>query len=455
MKTKLLIVDDHKPVLKALTQLLEQEFDEVTTIANPNQIPNLVGKENFEVILLDMNFSTGINTGNEGIYWLNRILKIDPLAIVVMITAYGDVELAVKAMKEGATDFILKPWDNDKLAATLQSALKLRQSKIEVRNYKNKQTHLKEEIDKRFNQLIGNSAAFTEVLKTVKKVAKTDANVLILGENGTGKELIARQIHRLSNRANEVFINVDIGAITESLFESEMFGHKKGAFTDAKTERSGRFEAASTGTLFLDEIGNLSLSMQAKLLTAIQNREIFKVGSNKPIPVDIRLICATNKNIKEMVAENLFREDLYYRINTVEILLPSLQDRKDDIILLVGHFLKEYSLKYEKPLLKFNSKALDKLMNYHWPGNIRELRNAVEKAVILSESHIIKPEHFLLTSLFRRTHHVTEPLTFDEIEKQSIINALENNHGNIAKTAHELGLARQTLYNKIEKHNLK
>ena len=454
MKSRLLIVDDHKPVLKALTQLLEQEFDEVTAISNPNQLPSLVKETSYDVILLDMNFSAGINSGNEGIYWLTRILKIDPLIVVVMITAYGDVELAVRAIKEGAADFVLKPWDNQKLVATLQAALKLRKSNLAIRDYQEKQTHLVEEIDKPYSQLIGNSPEFLKVLYEVKKVAKTDANVLILGENGTGKELIAREIHRQSKRANHLLINVDMGAITESLFESEMFGHVKGAFTDAKSERAGRFEVASGGTLFLDEIGNLSLSMQAKLLTAINNREIVRVGSSRPVQTDIRLICATNRNLKEMVANDLFREDLYYRINTIEIKLPPLRDRMEDISVLAMHYLNEYVTKYQKPLLKISSKAIDKLKNYSWPGNIRELRHTIEKAVILTESEIIKPEDFILSSSSRQNLISNKTLTLAELEQQAIVNALENCRGNVLKAAKVLGLARQTLYNKMARYGL-
>ncbi|MBN2347598.1 MAG: sigma-54-dependent Fis family transcriptional regulator [Bacteroidales bacterium] len=454
MGTKLLLADDHKPVLKALTQLLESEFDDVKAITNPNLIPGLVKEENYDIILLDMNFSAGINTGNEGIFWLNRILKIDPLAVVVMITAYGDVELAVRAMKEGATDFVIKPWDNEKLIATLQSAYKLRKSKIEIRNYQEKQSHLVNEIDKPFNQLIGNSPGFLKILNEVKKFAKTDANVLILGENGTGKELVAREIHRQSKRSKELLITVDMGAIAETIFESEMFGHVKGAYTDAKNERAGRFEIASGGTLFLDEIGNLSLSMQAKLLTALNNREIYKVGASKSIPIDIRLICATNKDLKNWVINDLFREDLYYRINTIEITIPPLRERREDIVELAGHFLKEYATKYQKPLLKFNAKTINKLIKYHWPGNIRELRHAVEKAVILTESDIIRPEDFLLSSQSKKDLTSPKPISFVELEKQAIINALDNNRGNVVKAAKELGLARQTLYNKMGKYKL-
>ncbi len=454
MNSRLLIVDDHKPVLKALTQLLEQEFDEVTAISNPNQLPSLIKEGSYDVILLDMNFSAGINTGNEGIYWLNRILKTDPSTVVVMITAYGDVDIAVKAIKEGAADFVLKPWDNEKLIATLQSALKLRRSKIEIKNYQEKQSHLVEEIDKPYSRLIGNSPEFIKVLNEVKKVARTDANVLILGENGTGKELIAREIHRQSKRSAQLLINVDMGSLTESLFESEMFGHVKGSFTDAKTDRAGRFEVASGGSLFLDEIGNLSLSMQAKLLTAINNREVFRVGSSRPVQIDIRLICATNRNLKDVVANDLFREDLYYRINTIEITLPPLRDRSGDIALLAGNFLQEFAAKYQKPLLKFSSKAIDKLANYYWPGNIRELRHTVEKAVILTDTDIIKPEDFVLTSSGKQNFVLTKSMTLAELEKQAIINALDNNRGNVLKAAKELGLARQTLYNKMMKYRL-
>ena len=388
MKGKLLIVDDHKQVLKALIQLLEPEFDSVTGISNPNQILSCIKKDAYDVILLDMNFSAGVNTGNEGIYWLNRILKSDPLAVVVMITAYADVNLAVRAIKEGATDFVVKPWDNSKLIATLQTALKLRQSKVENKNLREKQKQITRGIIQHYGPLIGKSPAMEEVFRVIKKVARTDADVLVIGENGTGKELIVKEIHNNSQRAGEAFISVDLGTITETLFESELFGHVKGAFTDAIEDKTGWFETASGGTLFLDEIGNLSFSMQSKLLTAIQNRVIYKVGSKNPIPFDVRLICATNKNLKEMISNNLFREDLYYRINTIVIEIPPLRDRGEDIILLAEHFLKEYAAKYEKLNLKFSSKTFDKLMKYNWPGNVRELRHTIEKAVILSDADV-------------------------------------------------------------------
>jgi DNA-binding NtrC family response regulator len=454
MKGRLLIVDDHKQVLKALTQLLEPEFDNITGISNPNQILSYINKEDYDVILLDMNFSAGINTGNEGIYWLNRILKTDPLAAVVMITAYSDVNLAVRAIKEGATDFVVKPWENSKLITTMQTAYNLRKSKIENKKLRNRQKQINKEIIKKDGPLIGNSQPMENVLKVLNKVARTDADVLVIGENGTGKELIVKEIHNNSRRADEVFISIDIGSITETLFESEMFGHIKGAFTDAKEDKTGWFETASGGTLFLDEIGNLSLSMQSKLLTAIQNRVIYKVGSKTPIPFDIRLICATNKNLEQMVSNNLFREDLYYRINTIIIEIPPLRDRGEDIVLLAEHFLKEYASKYEKFHLKFSSKTHDKLIKYNWPGNVRELRHTVEKAVILCESDILAPEDLIISRSAQQNSVRQKPPTYAEMEKQTLQSALNNNNGSVLKASKELDIARQTMYNKMQKYNL-
>ena len=454
MNGKLLIVDDHKQVLKALIQLLEPEFDSITGISNPNQIISYINKEEYDVILLDMNFSAGVNTGNEGIYWLNRILKSDPLAAVVMITAYSDVNLAVRAIKEGATDFVVKPWDNNKLITTMQAAFKLRQSKIENKKLRNRQKQINKGIINQSDPLIGKSQPIENVLQVIKKVARTDANILVIGENGTGKELIVKEIHNNSRRADEVFISLDIGTITETLFESEMFGHIKGAFTDAREDKTGWFETASDGTLFLDEIGNLSLTMQSKLLTAIQNRVIYKVGSKTTIPFDIRLVCATNKNLEEMVSKNLFREDLYYRINTIVIEIPPLRDRGEDIVLLAEHFLKEYATKYEKFYLKFSSKTLDKLMKYNWPGNVRELRHTIEKAVILCDSDIIMPEDFIISYSTHKPALNQKPPTFAEIEKQTLEIALSNNNGSVLKASKELDIARQTMYNKMQKYNL-
>jgi DNA-binding NtrC family response regulator len=371
-----------------------------------------------------------------------------------MITAYSDVNLAVRAIKEGATDFVVKPWDNNKLIATMQTAFKLRQSKIENKKLRDRQKQINKGIIKKDGPLIGKSHLMENVLKVLNKVARTDANILVLGENGTGKELIVKEIHNNSRRADEIFISIDIGTITESLFESEMFGHVKGAFTDAREDKTGWFETASGGTLFLDEIGNLSLTMQSKLLTAIQNRVICKVGSKTPIPFDIRLVCATNKNMEELVSKNLFREDLYYRINTIVIEIPPLRDRGEDIVLLAEHFLKEYAGKYEKFYLKFSSKTLDKLMKYNWPGNVRELRHTIEKAVILCDSDVLMPEDFIISHSIQQTSLQQKPITFAEIEKQALQIALNNNNGSVLKASKELEIARQTMYNKMQKYNL-
>jgi DNA-binding NtrC family response regulator len=454
MKGKLLIVDDHKQVLKTLIQLLEPEFDGITAISNPNQIISYFNKDNFDVILLDMNFSAGVNTGNEGIYWLNRILKSDPLAVVVMITAYSDVDLAVRAIKEGANDFVVKPWDNSKLITTLQAAFKLRQSKIENKRLRDRQKQINKGIINQTDLLIGKSQAIEKVLHVIKKVARTDANILVIGENGTGKELIVKEIHNNSRRADEPFVSIDVGTISESLFESEMFGHVKGAFTDAREDRTGWFETASGGTLFLDEIGNLSLTMQSKLLTAIQNRVICKVGSKTPVSFDIRLICATNRNLEDLVSKNLFREDLLFRINTIVIELPPLRERGEDIVLLAEQFLKEYAGKYGKFQLKFSSKTLDRLMKYNWPGNVRELRHTIEKAVILCESDVLTPDDFVISSSAKYPLSQQKSPTFAEIEKQALQIALSNNNGSVLKASKELGLARQTMYNKMQKYNL-
>ena len=366
------------------------------------------------------------------------------------MTAYGAVDLAVSALKQGAADFILKPWNNERLMATVKSAYELRKSKQEIHQLKRKESNLKQVINEDKNSIIGNSKALTSVLNLVKKVAKTDVNVLITGENGTGKELIARELHRLSVRKDEVFIGVDMGSIAENLFESELFGHLKGSFTDAKEDRVGKFEAAHQGSLFLDEMGNLSLQMQAKLLSAIQNKSIVRVGSNKSISVDIRLICATNCNLEQMVSDGLFREDLLYRINTIHIEVPPLREREGDILVLADFFLKLFAGKYDKPSLRINSAAQEKLLEYRWPGNVRELQHTMERAVILSEGDVLKPSDFLL-------HHrapnelVNSAMTLDDMEQQMIAKALEQNEGNYSAAAEQLGISRQTLYNKLKK----
>jgi DNA-binding NtrC family response regulator len=452
-KGNILIVDDNKSILSALEILLSPEFQTVTTLSDPNLIPTELRKKEYNLVVLDMNFNAGINTGNEGIYWLGRIKEINPEISVVMITAYGDVELTVKALKNGATDFFLKPWDNNKLLATLKSAIQLNWSKKEVNQLKEKEKGLKSEINREHKFIIGSSPQLTQMMNLVRKVAKTDANVLITGENGTGKELIAQEIHRISDRAQEVLVNVDMGAITETLFESELFGHVKGAFTDARESRPGKFEVADKGTLFLDEIGNLSFHLQAKLLAAIQNRQVSRIGSNQMVPFDIRLICATNKNLEGMVQEGLFREDLLYRINTIQIEVPPLRDRGDDVLVLADFFLKKYSSKYNKPNLKINQAALDKLMKYQWPGNIRELQHTIEKAVILSEGNVLKPEDFFMRPL-QAGKPAKSDITLEEMEKRMISLAIEKHSGNLSAAADQLGITRQTLYNKIRKTGL-
>jgi DNA-binding NtrC family response regulator len=453
MPGKLLIADDHRQVLKALTQLLETEFDQVEAVSNPNLIPGILRKQETDVILLDMNFSAGVNSGNEGIYWLNEILKSDPDAVVVMITAYADVNLAVRAIREGAFDFVVKPWDNQKLITTLKAALKLRQSKLENKKLKERQKQINRAAMKTI-PFIGKSPAIENVLRMMRKVAATEANVLVTGDNGTGKELMVGELHHLSRRREEPFIAVDVGSLAETLFESEMFGYVRGAFTDAKEDKTGWFETAAGGTLFLDEIGNLSFSAQSKLLAAIQNRVICKVGSKNPVPVDVRLICATNKNLEELVSKNLFREDLLYRINTIVIEMPPLKERGEDIILLASHFLHEYAAKYEKHSLRLSHKAVDRLMSHSWPGNVRELRHTIEKAVILCDSDVLKPEDLVLSGFNHALIRENAMATLAEIEKQAIANALDRTRGNILKASIELGLARQTMYNKMKKYNL-
>ncbi len=450
LDAKILIIDDNKSVLSALEILLQFEYKSVVTLSNPNQISSFQDLKDYDIVLLDMNFSAGVNTGNEGLYWLREIKKRAPQISVIMMTAYGAIDLAVKALKEGATDFVLKPWNNDKLLATVKSAFALRKSQKEVDQLKQKESHLKQVINQNKNNIVGNSKALHSVLNLVGKVAKTNVNVLVTGENGTGKELIARELHKLSTRKGEVFISVDMGSISENLFESELFGHLKGAFTDAKEDRAGKFEAANGGTLFLDEIGNLSLQTQAKLLSAIQNKTVVRVGSNKPIPVDIRLICATNVNLDKMVSDGLFREDLLYRINTISIEVPPLRERGDDILVLADFYLNKFAAKYAKPGLRINQAAQEKLMSYSWPGNIRELLHTMERSVILSEGNVLKPTDFLL-NLKSAMAVDTGPSTLEEMELLMITNALNQNDGNYSAAAEQLGISRQTLYNKLKK----
>ena len=450
LEGKILVIDDNKSVLSALEILLQDEYKEVTFISNPNQISSFTNLKEIDIVLLDMNFSAGVNSGNEGLYWLREIRTKAPDISVIMMTAYGAVDLAVKALKEGAVDFILKPWNNEKLLATVKSAFKLRESKREVVKLRQKETNLKKVLNQDRSPIIGESVELSAVLKLSRKVAKTDVNILITGENGTGKELIARELHRMSSRKSEVFIAVDMGSISESLFESELFGHLKGAFTDAKEDRIGKFEAANGGTLFLDEIGNLSLQTQAKLLSAIQNKTVVKVGSNKRIPVDIRLICATNCNLNKMVAEGVFREDLLYRINTIHIQVPALRERENDVLILADYYLERFGNKYGKKDVRINKMAQEKLREYPWPGNVRELQHTIERAIILCEGNVLKPSDFVLnTNTVDSTF--SEPDTLDEMERRMIQSALNANDGNYSAAANQLGITRQTLYNKLKK----
>ena len=452
---KILAIDDNEDILFALKLLLKPITEKVETVSDPERIPELLAKENWDVILLDMNFTKDAISGQEGFDWLGKILEIDSQAVVIFITAYGDAEKAVKAIKNGATDFVLKPWQNEKLMATINSAVKLRQSKNEADRLRRKQREISAVLDQPFTDFIGHSEEMKKVFSTILKVAATDANVLILGENGTGKELVARALYRNSDRKDEVFISVDLGSITESLFESELFGYEKGAFTDAKGMKHGRFEIASGGTLFLDEIGNLSTQIQTKLLTVLERREIIRVGALKPLAIDVRLICATNNNIHNDVAEGKFRQDLLYRINTVEIQLPPLRERTGDIQLLANHFLKSYSRKYRKNLKGIQSSSLKKLNQYNWPGNVRELQHAIERAVIMTESDMLIPDDFMLNSITKKSGDLEfETYNLDEIEKTVISKVLKQVNGNITLAAQDLGLTRTSLYRRMEKHGL-
>jgi DNA-binding NtrC family response regulator len=449
---KLLIVDDNQGILNALKLLLRSGFESVKTISNPNQLYSELDKNDTDVILLDMNFKAGVNTGNEGIFWLREIKGRAPLVEVVMITAYGDVELAVKSLKEGAADFVLKPWDNDKLKATLEAACRLRNSNLEISDLKSREKVLKQDSNRNTPLIIGKSPAMREILKLVSKVADTDANVLISGENGTGKELIAREIHRLSGRCNELFVLVDLSSLAESLFESELFGHKKGSFTNAFEDKTGRFTMADKGSLFLDEIGNIPMNLQAKILTVLQTRIVTPVGSTKEISVDFRLISATNKNLQEMVAHNQFRQDLLYRMNTIQIHLPPLRERIEDIEDLALHYLKIYGKKYNKNYLDIQKDALEKLKKNQWFGNIRELQHTIEKAVILAESNKIKSSDFIF--LENDVTVVNQTETLEEMERKMIISTLKKNNFNQVITAEQLGITRQTLYNKIKRYGI-
>ncbi|MEQ8924571.1 MAG: sigma-54 dependent transcriptional regulator [Fulvivirga sp.] len=450
------MIDDDEDVLLAAKLLLKKHSHHVIIEKNPKKIPFLLNNDTYDVILLDMNFSKDITSGKEGFYWLNQILQKDPSAVVILITAYGDVEMAVKALKEGATDFVLKPWQNEKLIATISTAIKLKESYKEVDKLKKAKELLEAEINQPFKSIIGKSRAIREVFSLIDKVAETDANVLILGENGTGKELVARAIHQRSKRKANSFISVDMGAISNSLFESELFGHKKGAFTDAKEDKTGKFELAHEGTLFLDEIGNLNTSLQSKILSSLQNKEITPLGSNESKEIDMPLVSATNMDLNEMVSSGTFRQDLLYRLNTVEIKIPALRDRPEDIPLLANHFLDKYAKKYRKSVNKISGEALDYLKRYDWPGNIRELEHAIERAIIMNDSEVIEAANFsfLSNSNSASDDILSGDLNLDTVEKNAIKKAISIHSGNISKAADELGLTRASLYRRLEKHGL-
>ena len=449
-KCSILAVDDDPDVLIAVRMLLKNEVQKIVVEKNPENIPALLKENSFDLILLDMNFKSSINTGNEGLYWLKRVKNIKPTLQVIMITAYADIDLAVRSLKEGAFDFMVKPWHNNKLISTIQDALEKnnKQQRAEARNGKDSIIG---------TELLGESEAMQDIFYKVAKIAPTDANILILGENGTGKDLIARAIHQKSLRAKQPYVKVDVGALTDSLFESELFGHKKGAFTDAREDREGRFESANGGTLFLDEIGNISLSQQAKLLSVLQNRMVTRLGSNQPAPIDIRLICATNVTLAELANEARFRKDLIYRINTVEITVPPLRKRREDIIMLAQHFANIYAAKYMKPAIEFDKMAIDKLESYHYPGNVRELQYTIERAVIMSDSEVLQGRELIFSPI--ESIPVAELVgegdsNLSHLEKNTILRVIEKHGGNITKAAKELGLTRTALYRRLSKYDI-
>ena len=444
-----LVIDDDIDVLTAVRLLLRPEVKEIVTEKNPENIRSILAKQEFDVILLDMNFNSSINTGNEGIFWLKKIKEeYRSAAAVIMITAYGDIDLAIRSLKEGAFDFVVKPWHNERLITTIKEAVKRKENKGSGAASLPTSSLFETE-------LLGKSECMQDIFYKIQKIAPTDANILILGENGTGKELIAKAIHHFSTRSTKPFVKVDVGALTESLFESELFGHKKGAFTDAREDRMGRFELANGGTLFLDEIGNISLHQQAKLLSVLQNRTVTRLGSNEPIPIDIRLVCATNIPISELANEAKFRKDLIYRINTVEIMVPPLRRREKDIILLAKHFSSIYSNKYLKPALDFDEKAIEKLMNYNYPGNVRELQYTIERAVIMSEGNSLTARDIIFSPIEQTM--ATEEVQFSNlstVEKNTILRVIEKHSGNISKAAKELGITRTALYRRLNKYDI-
>lgn len=449
--SKILVIDDNKDVLVALKLLLQEHFNRVDTFKSPNVLPGQLRQETYDAIILDMNFVAGMNTGNEGFYWLNKIFEYDREAAVLFLTAYADIEKAVQAIQQGALDYIEKPWDDEKLVASVLKAISQRASKKEIRRLKQNQRHLNQRLRRDHTLVRGRSPAMQKVYQQLDKVAATDANVLILGENGTGKEVVARELHHLSNRRNEMFVNVDLAALNENVFESELFGHVRGAFTDARDDRTGRFEMASGGTLFLDEIGNLSLNMQVKMLVALQNREITPVGSSRKIPVDIRLVSATNHSLEDMVDGGGFRQDLLYRINTITIELPPLRERREDIPQLAHYFANLYGQKYHQREITLSDQAVKKLMEHTWPGNIRELQHQMEKAVIMSDAVRLCEKDLMFSRTARQRSRQT--LDLQENERMLIEEALQKTGNNYTRAAAELGITRRTLYNKLKHYD--
>ncbi|MBC5991914.1 sigma-54-dependent transcriptional regulator [Pontibacter cellulosilyticus] len=448
-KASILVIDDDTDVLTAVRLLLRPQVKEIIVEKNPEQIPSLLKNHTFDLVLLDMNFKSALNTGNEGLYWLKKIKELKPETAVIMITAYGDIDLAIRSLKEGAFDFVVKPWHNEKLLSILTDAISKKEGNASI-------TAQTTSAKISGTEMLGESEAMQDIFIKIKKVAPTDANILILGENGTGKELIAKAIHQHSLRADKPFIKVDVGALTESLFESELFGHKKGAFTDAREDRAGRFEAAHGGTIFLDEIGNISLQQQSKLLSVLQNRQVIRLGSNEPIDIDVRLLCATNVPLSELANENRFRKDLIYRINTVEIMVPPLRKRNNDIILLAKHFANLYATKYMKPEPELSKQAQEKLKSYHFPGNVRELQYAIERAIIMADNYVLEPQDILFSPI--ESAPAAEPqqqeTNLEELEKATIHLVMEKHGGNMTKAAKELGITRTALYRRLGKYDI-
>jgi len=449
---RILVVDDNEDILQAARLLLKRHFTGVQTLSDPAQLPALVKRNAFDVLLLDMNFSPGADSGEEGLKRLAEIMALDPEAVVVLVTAHGDIELAVAAMKKGAADFVTKPWENERLVATLMAALNLRRSRREAAELRQRNRGLIAASHGE-TEMIGTAPAMLQVFGALRRAAPTDANVLILGENGTGKELAARALHQMSGRASEVFLRVDLGALSPQLFESELFGHRRGAFTDARSDRTGYLRAATGGTLFLDEIGNVPLSLQSKLLTTLERREVVPVGAEKPEPIDVRLISATNLSTAQLADENRFRQDLLYRINTVEITLPPLRQRREDIPLLLEHYAGFYAQKYNLPPRRFSAALIERLLDWSWPGNVRALRHAVERAVILSENDLLEPADFPLSDA-APAPQTGESSKLDDIEKAAVLRALETHNNNVSRAAAALGLTRTSLYRRMEKYGL-